>query len=57
MAELYEGQAKEHWEKLLESCFVLGYFKGELKSKGYTEEQVKKLEQDAIEAYNKNWKV
>lgn len=57
MAEAYEGQAKEHWEKLLEYCFILGYFKGELKGKGYTEEQVKKLEQDAIEAYNKNWKV
>ena len=56
MAELYKGQTEEYWQKLLEITFVVGYLKGELRGKGYTEEQLTKLENDAIEAYNKNFK-
>ena len=44
------------WAQLMELSFVLGYFKGELKGKGYTEEQVVKLEQDAKADYLRNWK-
>ena len=56
MAELYKGQTEEYWQKLLETTFVVGYLKGELRGRGYTEEQLNKLENDAIEAYNKNFK-
>ena len=56
MAELYKGQTEEYWQKLLETTFVVGYLKGELRGKGYTEEQLTKLENDAIACYHKNWK-
>ena len=54
--EYYQEKANEHWQKVMELSFILGYFKGELRGKGYTSEQIDKLEKDAVEAYNKNWK-
>ena len=56
MAELYKGQTEEYWQKLLESTFVVGYLKGELRGKGYTEEELTKLENDAIACYKRNFK-
>jgi len=53
--EYFQKQAAERWQEIMKLSFILGYFKGELKGKGYTEEQVKKLEQDAVDAYKQNW--
>jgi hypothetical protein len=44
------------WAQVMELSFVLGYFKGELRGRGYTSEQLTKLEQDAKSDYDKNWK-
>ena len=53
--EYFQKQAGEHWQKIMELSFVLGYFKGELRGKGYTSEQLDKLEKDALQAYKENW--
>lgn len=53
MEKFYKGQAEEHWQKLVEACYVIGYLKGELRSKGYTSEQLDKLEQDARDYHRK----
>jgi hypothetical protein len=54
--EYFQKQAGEHWQKIMELTFILGYFKGELRSQGYTSEHLDKLEKDAIKAYNETWK-
>jgi len=53
MVNFWQKEAGERWKKVCELSYVVGYLKGELRSKGYTSEQLDKLEKDAVEHHQR----
>ena len=53
MEKFWKKEADERWKDICRLSYVVGYLKGELRSKGYTTEQLDKLEKDAIEHHNR----